>query len=203
MFLPEWFHLSFCAFCLAPSLWEASFLPEHYCLRFCDFNLAPSLWGASFLSERSYLRFRNFNLAPSLWGASFLLECSHVRFRDFNLAPSLWGALFLPERSRLLFRDFNLAPILWGAPFLKCYFVEPVGYRWARFAHDFKWFGLQPIESSSNLVWYFDVHGHWIFFGNQNLYLCFGLQELLLVKNLTPLRISTVRKRVRARLMKM
>jgi hypothetical protein len=41
-----------------------------------------------------------------------------------------------------------------------------------------------------------------VFPGSQSLYLCFGVQELHLVKNLTPSRAFAVRKRVRARFAK-
>jgi hypothetical protein len=41
-----------------------------------------------------------------------------------------------------------------------------------------------------------------MFLGNQSLYSCFGLQEIRLVKNLTPLWVCPVMKRVWTRLMK-
>jgi hypothetical protein len=52
------------------------------------------------------------------------------------------------------------------------------------------------IEHKANLVSDFDLVASC--FGEQSFYFCFGVHGLRLSKNLTPLRVSPIRKRVRA-----
>jgi hypothetical protein len=112
-------------------------------------------------------------------------------FRDFKW-PYFLG--FVP--SRMIYASTVLSEPLafWVSSLPKCFMllefwlVEPMRYWWARFAHGSKLLGLRPIEYWSNLVRYFDARGRFehSFGENQSLCLCFGLQELHLIKNLTP-----------------